>query len=494
MALIEIKNLTFAYDGSPDYVFENASVQLDTDWKLGFTGRNGRGKTTLMRLLTGAYSYKGTIAAPVEFDYFPFTVNDKTQLTTELAEELAPQAESWRFRKELFQLGLDDEILYRPFDTLSNGEQTKVLLALLFLKEHRFLLIDEPTNHLDLMGRRIVADYLNQKKGFILVSHDRAFLDRCTDHILAIQNTGLSVERGNFSSWYANVERKNAFELGEHEKLIKEISRLQEAAGQASRWSDQTESGKFATRDSGLRPDRGFVGHKAAKMMKRSKAIAARRETALEQKAGLLKDLERQEPLKLSPLMFDTQTLVSGSGLRLFYGDKMVCGPLDFCVCRGDRVAVTGANGSGKSTLLKLAAGEPISSTGLLEQPRRLLVSYVGQDTSGLKGDLRGYCEAMGIEESLFKSILRKMDFSREQFEKPMELFSQGQRKKAAIAASMCKQAHLYVWDEPLNFIDVLSRMQIETLLLEYCPTILFVEHDEAFVRSVATKELKLTE
>ena len=113
----------------------------------------------------------------MEFEYFPFPVADRSRITLEILEEINPVMEQWELIRELNLLDTDAEILYRPFSSLSFGEQTKALLAALFLKEHAFLLIDEPTNHLDGAAREKVADYLSLKKGFILVSHDRDFLD-----------------------------------------------------------------------------------------------------------------------------------------------------------------------------------------------------------------------------------------------------------------------------------------------------------------------------
>lgn len=114
------------------------------------------------------------------------------------------------------------------------------------------------------------------------------------------------------------------------------------------------------------------------------------------------------------------------------------------------------------------------------------------QGTDDLRGTLSDYAKTLNIDESRFLTILRKLDFERVQFEKNMETFSQGQKKKVLIAGSLCQQAHLYIWDEPLNYIDVISRMQIEDLLLEYRPTMLFVEHDAAFCERVATSILEL--
>ena len=142
MSQITVSNLTFAYEGSYDNIFEGVSFRIDTDWKLGFTGRNGRGKTTFLNLLLGNLEYQGRISSSVDFDYFPFPITDKTQPAIELARTLSPDLEDWELQRETSVLGVEEEALSRPFGTLSNGEQTKVLLAILFLKQNHFLLID----------------------------------------------------------------------------------------------------------------------------------------------------------------------------------------------------------------------------------------------------------------------------------------------------------------------------------------------------------------
>lgn len=492
MSLINVSNLTFCYDGSYDNVFESVSFQLDTDWRLGLVGRNGRGKTTFLNLLQGKYEYQGNISASVCFDYFPFPVADKSQNTMEIIESLDPELESWRIYKELAALEVDYDVLYRPFSTLSGGEQTKVLLSTLFLREGNFLLIDEPTNHLDLEGRRVVSRYLSRKKGFILVSHDRAFLDSCTDHILSINKMDIQVTQGNFSTWWQNKELRDAWERAENDKLKRDIKRLDAAAKRTANWSDSVESTKYGTRNSGLRPDRGYIGHKAAKMMKRSKAVESRRQEAVEEKSGLLKNIETVVDLKLCPLAHPKRKLVEAVNLTVDYGSGPICKPVSFTVEQGTCVALTGRNGAGKSSLLKLIAGQDLPHAGLLSLVSGLIISVVPQDSSFLQGDLSEYAESCGIDESLFKSILRKLDFSRIQFEKDMADYSAGQKKKVLLARSLCEEAHLYLWDEPLNYIDIFSRMQIEALIKEYRPTLLLVEHDQEFLAGIDAKEVLL--
>lgn len=492
MSLINVSKLTFAYEGTYEYIFENVSFQLDTDWKLGFTGRNGRGKTTFLNLLLGKYEYSGTISAQVGFEYFPFAVADPAALTVDVMQEIDPEMEHWKLMRELSLLRVSEDTLYRPFESLSNGEQTKVLLAALFARENQFLLIDEPTNHLDAKGRKLVSDYLRTKSGYILVSHDRAFLDNCVDHILSINKTNIEIQKGNFSSWWENKSRQDQFELAQDEKLRKDIKRLSDSAKRTSGWGHEVEKSKNGSLNSGLKVDKGYVGHKAAKMMKRSKSIQQRQESAIAEKSKLLRNLESADSLKIAQLPYHKQQLVELEELSIRYEDKIVCSGVSFALEQGDRISLSGSNGSGKSSILKLICGEDIGYTGHFARDSQLSISYVSQDTSQLKGALSEYAREQGIDESLFKSILRKLDFSRLQFEKELSTYSGGQKKKVLIAASLSEQVHLHIWDEPLNFIDVISRMQIEELLLEYTPTILFVEHDREFCANIATKQVLL--
>lgn len=490
MSQIQISHLTFGYDGSYDTIFDDVSFSIDTDWKLGMIGRNGRGKTTFLRLLQGKYEYRGTIQASVTFDYFPFMAGSPDDLTIDVIEKAEPDYELWKICRELNLLKLDCEILYRPFSTLSNGEQTKVQLAVLFAKEENFLLIDEPTNHLDHDSRKILQEYLGKKKGFLLVSHDRKFLDGCVDHILAVNKEEITVTRGNFSVWWENKQNRDEMEKNRNEQLKKEISELTLAARRAKGWSDQVEKSKKGQRVAGLRPDRGFIGHQAARMMKRSKVIENRALEAAEEKKGLLKNIETAESLKLFPLTHHKEMLVNLEQVKIGYGEKIVLEQVNLKVQNGDRKVLRGPNGCGKSSILKLILGELEPMDGLVEVAGGMKISYVPQDTSWMRGSLTEFGRRYGLDDTLFRALLRKLDFAREQFDKDISQFSEGQKKKALIAKSLCEQAHLYIWDEPLNYIDIFSRMQIEELIRRWKPTMLMVEHDEYFVREIGGEEV----
>lgn len=492
MSVIKVENLTFSYPSGCDNIFEDVSFQIDTDWKLGFIGRNGRGKTTFLQLLQDKYEYRGKIISSVQFDYFPYRIEDKSRQTEDVLRVVCPNVEEWKIIRELAYLDVDGGVLYRPFDTLSNGEQTKVLLAALFLNEGHFLLIDEPTNHLDAHAREALSAYLRRKKSFILVSHDRRFLDGCVDHILSLNKSNIEVQSGNFSQFFENFKRRQESEQKQNKELQTDIARLQETARRTADWADSLEATKKGTRNSGLRPDRGFIGHKSAKMMKRAKSVEARRQKETEQKSELLKNTEIESSLKIQPLIYRAERLAYLSGVVPVYEGREVCAPVSFEIMRGDRIALAGKNGCGKSSLLKLLCGQKINHSGQVYVGSDLIISYIPQDTSELKGSLSEFAFEHRIDESLFKAILHKTGINKSQFEKDISDFSDGQKKKVLIAKSLCEKAHLYIWDEPLNFIDVFSRIQIENLLLEFKPTLIFVEHDKTFQEKIATRIIEL--
>ncbi len=508
MAQISVNNLTFYYDGSFDNIFENVSFSIDTNWKLGFIGRNGKGKTTFLNLLLGKFAYQGSIDTTTTFDYFPYQITEQQmQLpASEFMEELKVGCEPWRVICELGDLGENAEILYRPYQTLSPGERTKILLAILFSGDNDFLLIDEPTNHLDKEAREIVKKYLASKKGFILVSHDRDLLDACIDHCLVLNRSTIEVQNGNFSVWWENKQRKDQFAIAENEKHQKEILKLKKAATRASQWAEQNEHTKIGfdpiKEHDRSKSTRAYIGAKTKKMQSKVKQMEKRINREIEEKEGLLQDLETSVDLKLVTLTHHKNTLVNLKDYSLRYvdADCPVFTDLTFEMNTGERIALSGKNGCGKSTLIKMILQKSnstdtnmsVSESGVCETTSGLVISYVGQDATHLKGDITTFCREHDLDKSLFCAILRQLDFERTQFLKNMEDYSEGQKKKILLAASLLTPAHLYIWDEPLNYIDIFSRMQIEKLLLTYQPTMLFVEHDVRFCEKIATKTIEL--
>ena len=243
---------------------------------------------------------------------------------------------------------------------------------------------------------------------------------------------------------------------------------------------------------SGVKPDKGHIGHQSAKMMKKSKNLENRQNKAIEEKQNLLKDIETKESLLLHPLHHHKNPLISVCDLSSYYGKKQILSNISFDIKQGDIVAIYGGNGSGKSTLIKILLGLNHEYSGDVKLASNLKISYVPQDTSNLTGSLNEYIHKQGVDETLCKTILRKLDFARELFEMDMKNYSDGQKKKVLIAVSLSKPAHIFIWDEPLNYLDVISRIQIEEIIKEANPTLIFVEHDKRFVEDRANKIIRL--
>ena len=412
MAQISVSNVSFCYES--DNIFEQVSLNFDSEWRLGFIGRNGKGKTTFLRMLMGKQEYSGTITSPVAFDCFPYelTAAQKAYPFAETYKELKPGIELWRFTSEMEELGLTAELLYNPFIVLSQAEQIKVMLALVFAGENEFILLDDPTNQLDKTERERVKRYLEGKKGFLLVSHDRDLLDACVDHVLILNSNTMEIQKGNFSEWWGNKSKRDAFLNAGKEILV-----------------------------------------------------------------------EARE-----------------YGITYKDANHPVFSNLTFDIRQGERVMLRGESGSGKSTLIRAILTQSLekkndlnyTESGFLETASGLVISYVNKETGFLKGSIKEFSESQGISEGLLRTLLRQLDFDSATFAKNMEDYTEGQKKKVLIAASLLKPAHLYIWDEPLNFIDVFSRMQIERLILEFKPTMLMVEQDVRFGEKIATKVIEM--
>lgn len=523
MAVIQVQNLSFAYEGAAAPVFSDLSFNMDSSWRLGLVGRNGRGKTTLLRLMAGQLQGQGQIISALPFDFFPFEVADHrparealidarlpyTAWEREMADCLAlatPEAiarygdieqryalaQGYIIRdllaREAALLGFDPKDLGRPFASFSPGEQTRLKLAALFLLPGHFLLIDEPTNHLDTGGRQLIAAYLRQKSGFLAVSHDRDLLDSVCDHILALEKQGARLVTGNYTTYRENKRLWDQHEREQQAALIADIKRLQGSGREKAAWSDKIEATKI-----GHGPcDRGFVGAQAAKMMRKAKAIETRIQRQITEKEKLLKNLEYTSPLKLHPVSHPAPYVLRLHQLSFSYGASPLLTDLTFTLKPGERLALTGPNGCGKSTLLKLILGELQPTAGSLTIPNGLTISHLPQTAAGLTGTPRELAIQRNLDLTLLFTLLRKFDLPQAHFDRDITTFSLGQRKKTLLALSLAQPAQLYLWDEPLNDIDPESREQIEDMLLETRATMVLIEHERTFINRVATRELRL--
>lgn len=480
---IELKNLNFTYDVLEQPLFEDVSLTLDTTWRLGLIGRNGRGKTTLLKILMNELVYQGDILADDEFVYFPLRIQSPESPVYMALDEVMP-VEVWKLERECQLLGMDKDIIWQPFSQLSGGEQTRVMLAALFCDDHRFALLDEPTNHLDIQGRKQLAMYLEKKRGYIVVSHDRHFLDLVIDHTLVIERSQIGLFHGNFSTYEAQKDRMDQFELDQNKTLKSEIARIEKSAREKVNWGLERE------KPSGNDP---FGNAVAKRMMKRGKAIEKRIDAKIEEKKKLLKNIEKVDDLTIKALTTHRNPVLRVKNLTLEFEGKPLFEPISFELFQGEQLAIVGANGSGKTTLMNHLQGYSSFAqvSGEIIVPGGLSMSHVSQSAMH-SGSLQQFAEEHDLDYTLLLNNLRILGFTRDVFNVSIEDMSEGQKKKVEFAKSLCTPAELYLWDEPLNYLDVYNQKQIETMIAAFKPTLLFIEHDHLLVERVATRVIEL--
>lgn len=522
MSSFILTDVEFRHPGNNEVLFSHLTVSLNRIWRTGLVGRNGRGKSTLLQLLhNDLQTDSGTVERPLRTRLFPYPVrNEDGSVHSIIKESIAP-FEQWEREMErllsagddrsllqyhqLFErytnqggfhidadieregagLGLSSALLQRPFRTLSGGERTRACIVPLFADQTVFPLLDEPTNHLDMSGRELLAEYLSSKEGFIIVSHDRHLLDACCDHVLAINRNDIRVFSGNYTSWRQQLALEEMTEAARMEHLTREISSLERAAQQRRVWSDRKEKEKNSAADS------GFVSRKAAKMMKRALSIERRIEERIESKRSLLKNRETVRPLIVHTVERTAEILLSIEDAEISIGGRVLFDRFSLTVRKNERIAVIGPNGCGKSTILRMVRKElPVTKGNIRLGARSAAHAY--QIPRWSEGRLRDLLKDDSIDETLFRTAMGSFNISGEIFERPLETFSFGERKKVDLCRSFLEPNDLLVWDEPVNYIDIESKEQIESVILTERPTMLFVEHDRAFVERIATRIIDL--
>ncbi|GEO59199.1 ribosomal protection-like ABC-F family protein [Companilactobacillus bobalius] len=480
MGTIQIKDASFRYDQMATDLFSKINLKIDESWKLGLIGRNGRGKTTLLKMIMGQLNFSGEIISNLNFYYYPQTVVDKNVPTVEVVKNLAhlEDYDLWKIEIELEKLQVDADVLQRKFSNLSPGEQTKVLLAILFLDESGFQLLDEPTNHLDIEGRKTVANYLKGKKGFIVISHDKSFLNPVINHVISIDRNEISVYKGNFDTWQQQKNYQDERELSQKRQLQKDINRLKVTANERKNWALESEVNPDST---------------ARKMMKKAQHVLKRIDKSVSEKQSLLKNIEIEDPLKFNyqELKYPKVPLrVVDLSLKR---DKIMIPKVDFKIEVNQVISLMGPNGIGKSSIVKsiLGLSHFFEQSGDIQLAKRLKISYLRQDNE-LQGTIRQLAEQKQIEPELIFSNLRKLGFERYLFEQPIEQMSQGQRRKVALAVSLSEEANLYFWDEPLNYLDVITRQQIIEAIKKQHPTMLLIDHDQDLIDAVSSAKVYL--
>ena len=511
MSQIILNQMSYSYKTYYEPIFENVNFTINTDWKLGLIGRNGRGKTTLLKLIHGELTPDaGKIFKDIHTEMFPYENKTTYPYTLDVIKEnigglramednledlevlqryldLGGFEVESQIKKEMYHMNLPEDLLYREYALLSGGEKMKVLMIALFLRKHSFILLDEPTNHLDIEGKQTIAKYLSKKKGFIVISHDRAFLDQVIDHVVSINKVGISVEKGNYSSWKKNKDLRDEYELRTMDKLEREISSLEKNATTARAWATIGQGQKYA-----------FASHSRANggmaYMRQAKNSEERIRNHIEEKKSLLLNYEKAKALELHQDQLEDGYLLHVKHLTFGYSDKTIIKDFSLKIYPGDAIWIRGKNGSGKSTLLYLLSQKIPNAA--VEYSEGLVISEAYQEPlweHGFITDLFTRENEQDKEASKkFKDLCQIFDLPEGYLDRPLETYSSGEKKKIDIARALSINSHLLFLDEPLNYMDLYFREQLEKAILKYKPTVVFVEHDSRFGDNISNVVIEL--
>jgi ATP-binding cassette subfamily F protein 3 len=391
-----------------------------------------------------------------------------------------------RTQSTLTGLGLSEASWGRRVYELSAGQRVRLALARLLLGDHDLILFDEPTNHLDVSAREWLEGHLaGMNTAYVVASHDRRFLDAVSRKVAHLDRGMLTLYSGDYTAFRQQLRQTEAEGWRRYEKDRKLAKKLQRQAQDYQRWSQAGERKKRGA------ADKGFVGHKAAKVMKRSLVARRRMEEAVEN-ARTEKPFEK-DAVKIEFGSSKGRSLVRAENLVVGYAEeRALTRELSFDLWSGDRLAVLGPNGCGKTALLRTALGEipplrgdvrlaPSSKVGYFDQDNRL----VPPDVTALEAVL-----GTGREETLVRTVMGRMGMRRETVNKKVAKMSSGERAKVLLAGLILGDNYLLVLDEPTNYLDIETQDVLLEALRDFPGGILFVSHDRYFVEELATDAL----
>lgn len=470
--VIELKNIEKSYLNKDVLQIENLKVYENQ--KVGIVGRNGEGKSTLLKLISDEIKPDiGEIDTKIDFQHY-----------RQIESEIQPD-----FTK------IDAEYLSRlnvpehDIQHLSGGEQTRMRLAEYFSTYHFGLIMDEPTTHLDREGIQFLVDQLKYYYGtLIVVSHDRYFLDEVVDTIWEIHDGKVTVYNGNYSDYQIQKEQERIEQENAYENFLKEKKRLEQAAKEKQAQADKLSQVSTKQKNRAVKPDR-LSSSKQKDTVQKAAHKAAK---AIEKRAEQLEDVEQLQTTKKihfpTPKMLEIHNdfPVMGHDVTIKRGDKVLFDEMNFQFPLGKRIGVVGPNGSGKSTLLQHILEE---GTGITLSKKVVFSTYKQKayQISDEKSMVEYLMEDTEFTEPVVRSVLNNLGFNQNEVsKKEIKDLSGGEATRLVIAKLFTDPSNIMILDEPTNFIDVQTIEALETLMKSYNGTIIFTSHDQYFMKNVA--------
>lgn len=476
--LLQLTDIMLTFGGTP--IFDALSATVQEGDRIALVGRNGSGKSTLMRLMAGLVAPdSGTVTTPAGTRLAYMEQDpDLSGFATlgDFATAPLPEGEAWRVEAAAEGLGFDPN---RPTATASGGEHRRAALARLMAKAPDLMLLDEPTNHLDISAIRWLEDQLSSTRaGFVLISHDRAFLRRLTRATLWLDRGQLRRQDKGFAAFEDWREEIWAQEDDAQHKLDRRIKA-------ESRWAVEGISARRKRNQGRLR---------ALQAMRADRAAHIRREGT----AALALDTAPQSGRRV----------IEAKGISKTFGDRVILHPFDLRVMRGDRVAFVGPNGAGKTTLINMLTGRTPPDSGTVTLGQNLEIAVFDQNREGLDADLTLWealttGEGMGVSGRADQIMVRGTPrhvvgylkdflFDETQARAPVSSLSGGEKARLLLARLMARSSNLLVLDEPTNDLDLETLDLLQEVLGDYDGTVLLVSHDRDFIDRVATSTIAM--
>ena len=468
--LLQIQNAVKAYGIKS--LFADAAFAVNEGEHIGVIGPNGAGKTTLFKVLVGDEELdSGQVIRSQHLRLGYLAQHENFRADETVQEHICHEAlmAEWELQELARGLGIQDAQWERPVMELSGGYRMRVKLVRLLGQEPNLLLLDEPTNYLDLETLLVLESFLLEFKGaFLLISHDREFLRRTTDHILEVESGEMTKYPGSIDDYFEQ----------------KEMLRSQLEARAMSVESRRKEIMDFVTR----------FGAKASKA---------------KQAQSRLKSLGRLEKVELKPVLVQAKVKIpapdriSKLALELTdasvgFGTRTILGRLNLQILGGDHIGVVGLNGAGKTTLLRTLAGELPLQSGTLQRGYGLELAYYGQIVpERLNPNLTVYDSLMSVTDSQTTpqdvlDMAGSLLFSGDAVRKKVSVLSGGEKSRVALGQVLLKRAACLLLDEPTNHLDFYTVEAMTQSLQAYPGTVITVSHDRGFIRRVATKILEV--
>jgi len=490
--MIKIENIRKSFQGK-DF-FKDISFILNRGEKIGLVGKNGSGKSILLKIIIRETEIDGGQVLTDKNEiigYLPQILEVDLERTIRAFFLEDKKIEDWQIKKFLAKLGISNIDLGRKLKGLSSGELTKIALSRLLVKEPTILLLDEPTNNLDIKGMLYLQKFLfSFKGGILLVSHDRWILDKISTKIVVIQSTEegniSKIYPGNFSN-YQRIRQKEIEKEGILYKLQqKRIKRIEKNV------KERKEKAEILDRKAkaGLTQDGRYLLSKGGKMAKGAKAIKKRAERFLESEGKINKIYkEKKFEFSFEGFLEKSQRAAKIEDVSFsLRSRKEILKDINFEIFGKDRISLLGPNGVGKTSFVKILFGEISPTKGKIKFNPNVKIGYLPQEIifkDYQKTVFEEFEKDIKISENEARRILGRFLFSGEEQKKQLQDLSIGEGRKLYLAKIVASRANFLLLDEPTNHLDILSVEAIEKALFQFKGAIFIVSHDRYFLENI---------